>query len=364
MAQGSASSLVLDAAFDAEDPRFVEFLREVEEPKRLAAIVDRWKRDPRPWARAQQLAYLDLPFDRRGHEVVVKRLFKEAEERGDDEILGACMAAFDRLVRRRFVKQWRRDRATSQTVREEVLVLPRDRMPPVGKTRKHVNPRDGSRMDTAERIPKNARLFTQATRRHLRRRAWRHFRRMGFQRPDAYVGAVAAALRLATDYDVAPPGALLECWGLLHACFGRHDALAFDVVLGTMSRRTRPPPETCLRSAKGDAARHVGRLADAVRRVVADEGFAVNEKKTRTQRRSASQRVTGIVVNDRPGVPRATVRRLRAILHRARKEGLAAQNRSGRPEFEAWLRGMIAYVEMVDRTRGTELRRELAEVQA
>ncbi|MBI5542537.1 MAG: hypothetical protein HY901_01510 [Deltaproteobacteria bacterium] len=76
-------------------------------------------------------------------------------------------------------------------------------------------------------------------------------------------------------------------------------------------------------------------------------------------RRSGRQSVTGIVVNDKPGVGRDEVRALRAILHNARKTGLAAQNRDGLPHFEAWLRGKVAYVSMVDRTKGLALLRQL-----
>ena len=102
----------------------------------------------------------------------------------------------------------------------------------------------------------------------------------------------------------------------------------------------------------------VGYLMARVRHIARDEGFAVNEAKTRVQRRNAAQTVTGLVVNDRPGVRRAEVRRLRAILHRARAEGLAAQGR-GRPNFEAWLRGKIAFVAMARPEAGERLRREL-----
>ena len=42
--------------------------------KLLAAFAEKWKRDPRPWAREQIIAYLELPFDRPGHQPVVKRL--------------------------------------------------------------------------------------------------------------------------------------------------------------------------------------------------------------------------------------------------------------------------------------------------
>lgn len=66
--------------------------------------------------------------------------------------------------------------------------------------------------------------------------------------------------------------------------------------------------------------------------------------------------MTGVVVNARPGVPRPLVRRLRAILHRARREGLAKQDREGRPDFEAWLQGMIAYIHMVNPAQGGPLR--------
>ena len=41
-----------------------------------------------------------------------------------------------------------------------------------------------------------------------------------------------------------------------------------------------------------------------MRHIAQDEGFAVNEKKTRVLRRNAQQNVTGIVVNDKIGVRR------------------------------------------------------------
>jgi hypothetical protein len=43
------------------------------------------------------------------------------------------------------------------------------------------------------------------------------------------------------------------------------------------------------------------------------------------------------------------------MLHRAQHEGLAAQNRENRPNFEAWLEGMIAYVSMVNEKQGRAL---------
>lgn len=104
---------------------------------------------------------------------------------------------------------------------------------------------------------------------------------------------------------------------------------------------------------------NVAMLLARVRHIVGEEGFALNLQKGRVQRRSGRQTVTGIVVNDRPGVPREEIRALRALLYNARKTGLEAQNREGIPHFEAWLRGKLAYVAMVDRAKGIAMLREL-----
>src|SRR5262245_938225 len=106
----------------------------------------------------------------------------------------------------------------------------------------------------------------------------------------------------------------------------------------------------------------VGYLLARVRHIAQEEGFAVNAKKTRVKRTNARQTVTGLVVNAKPGVPRELVRRLRAILHRAKTEGLEAQNRQQLPNFRAWLTGMIAYVAMVRPETGAKLPAALSQV--
>ncbi|WP_428264391.1 reverse transcriptase family protein [Haliangium sp.] len=116
-----------------------------------------------------------------------------------------------------------------------------------------------------------------------------------------------------------------------------------------------------------DAA--VGKLIDAVRRIVADEGFAVHEKKTRVMRAGRRQKVTGLVINrsgPRQGaasggpavpparVPRRLVRQLRAAIHNRE------QGRPGQGESLAVLRGWAAYVHMTDPKKGQALLRRLA----
>lgn len=109
-------------------------------------------------------------------------------------------------------------------------------------------------------------------------------------------------------------------------------------------------------SADGEATAKIGWLLARMRHIVAAENFTVNEKKTRVQRPNSQQTVTGIVVNQHPNIPRDVVRRLRAILHHAKTEGLAAQNRENHPYFDGWVVGMIAYVKMVNPARGAQLR--------
>ncbi len=94
--------------------------------------------------------------------------------------------------------------------------------------------------------------------------------------------------------------------------------------------------------------RQVGKLLRFVRKIVSDEGFEVHEAKTRIMRQGRAQEVTGVTVNERLGLSRKERRRLRAILHNAKKTGLDAQNRSEHPRFREHVRGKLAWVQMLD----------------
>ena len=98
------------------------------------------------------------------------------------------------------------------------------------------------------------------------------------------------------------------------------------------------------------------RFLPLVRAIIAEEGFRINKQKLRFARKGSRQTVTGLVVNDRPNVPRPEVRRLRAILHNCARDGVAAQNRKGDPLFLERLRGEIAYVSMVNPAQGANLK--------
>lgn len=101
------------------------------------------------------------------------------------------------------------------------------------------------------------------------------------------------------------------------------------------------------------------RLVSSVATVVRDEGFALNPAKTRTRSKGQRQEVTGLVVNERLGVPRAYRDQLRAVLHDASRNGPTPANRLGHPDFRSHLEGRVGWVESVDPAQGRRLRAQL-----
>ncbi len=89
--------------------------------------------------------------------------------------------------------------------------------------------------------------------------------------------------------------------------------------------------------------------------IAIEEGFALNYRKTRVMTAADQQRVVGIVVNAKPALARDDFERLRAILHNCVRTGPAPQNRDGVTDFRAHLRGRIAWVAQLDRTKGERL---------
>lgn len=80
---------------------------------------------------------------------------------------------------------------------------------------------------------------------------------------------------------------------------------------------------------------------DAICKLITDDGFKVNDKKLRVARKTAQQRVTGLVVNDRVNIPRRDRRRLRAMIHRQETSGVSSLNSLNK------IRGHIAFARMV-----------------
>ncbi|PCC72657.1 Reverse transcriptase (RNA-dependent DNA polymerase) [Nannocystis exedens] len=110
-------------------------------------------------------------------------------------------------------------------------------------------------------------------------------------------------------------------------------------------------------SGRGEAAesKRVGKLLRGVADIVAHEGFVVHPEKTRVMRRGRRQEVTGIVVNDRPSVPRDELRKFRATLFQIEKDGPAGKRWGNGGDVLAAVHGYACFVAMVDPARGQPL---------
>jgi RNA-directed DNA polymerase len=99
----------------------------------------------------------------------------------------------------------------------------------------------------------------------------------------------------------------------------------------------------------------VGKLLRLARFVIRKEEFTPHPEKTRVLRRGGQQEVTGVVVNDKPGVDRETLRRFRALLHQLEKSGPEGKKWNGSTDVIASAVGFANYVAMVDPVKGKAL---------
>jgi len=106
----------------------------------------------------------------------------------------------------------------------------------------------------------------------------------------------------------------------------------------------------------GEALR---KLMWSVEQVVTDEGFALNEDKTRVMRKNARQEVTGITVNDGLTVSRQERRKFRAHLHQAKAGRSSGPFRRGSPKASA-----LGYAQFLAMVHGDGVERLTAEARA
>ena len=125
----------------------------------------------------------------------------------------------------------------------------------------------------------------------------------------------------------------------------------------TFSVRRRGFPQAIATISVPEEGTITTALSGALIAIVENNGFKVNDAKVRIQPWKRSQRVTGLVVNQRVNIPRRFVRRTRAMLHAWEKYGLDAaervflekyagecKNKVSPPSFKKRVRGNVAYV--------------------
>jgi RNA-directed DNA polymerase len=109
----------------------------------------------------------------------------------------------------------------------------------------------------------------------------------------------------------------------------------------------------------GDQA--FSRAASAFRRrifqIIFEERFRPNAAKSRWMFQCQRQKLTGVVINEKPNVTRVDFDRLKAILFNAIRFGLESQNRDNHPNFRAYLLGKISFISSLNPDRGSRLRK-------
>ena len=94
--------------------------------------------------------------------------------------------------------------------------------------------------------------------------------------------------------------------------------------------------------------KNLPRYKTLIFRIIEEEGFSINEEKVRLLGRGSSQKVTGVIVNDKISLGRKRRKRLEAIIHNILKNGPIAENLNNDPYFKEKLFGHLGFASMIE----------------
>jgi retron-type reverse transcriptase len=102
-------------------------------------------------------------------------------------------------------------------------------------------------------------------------------------------------------------------------------------------------------------------VVNLVRARVNEAGFAINEKKTRTEPYWNRQKVLGIVVNEKPNVQRTEYMHIRCMIHNCLMHGFASQceraSKESVGELISHIRGKLNYFKQIDAVKSGHLQK-------
>ena len=109
-------------------------------------------------------------------------------------------------------------------------------------------------------------------------------------------------------------------------------------------------------SGSSELLRRTPFLRALVGKVALEEGFVINQRKTRLNNQAQCQRLAGIVVNEKPNLSRREYDELKAILFNCVRFGPESQNRQQHADFRSYLAGRVAYANWLNPARGERLK--------
>lgn len=103
--------------------------------------------------------------------------------------------------------------------------------------------------------------------------------------------------------------------------------------------------------------KNISSLVYGVNKIIQEEGFKINESKTRFLRYSSRQEVTGLVVNEKLNINRQTLRRFRALIYQIEKDGISGKSWNSVGDENKLLdeiEGFANFIRMVNPSKGLD----------
>ena len=116
-------------------------------------------------------------------------------------------------------------------------------------------------------------------------------------------------------------------------------------------------------SASGKHLCHTSNIIKQVKSIVIDEGFTINQDKTRVMGKSQQQEVTGVVVNEKLNLSRKTLKQFRATLYQIETEGYNGKSWGKSKNVLPAIIGFANFVTMVNPEKGKEFQKQIKRIQ-
>ena len=103
-------------------------------------------------------------------------------------------------------------------------------------------------------------------------------------------------------------------------------------------------------------------VVNIIRSRVSEAGFQINERKTKTEPYWNRQKVLGVVVNEKPNIPRFEYMRTKAIIHNCMINGFSTQFEKAKKKnaglLVSHIRGKLSFFKQIDKRKAEKLKRK------